>query len=99
MTDTGILKNWRLQKGISLQTIAASTKLSVRHLEAIECGDFKKLPGGIYNTSYIKQYARAIDFDETDLLAFYRNICEPPSDLANGAKGSVSRNTGLLFQH
>jgi hypothetical protein len=30
------------------------------------------LPGGIYNTSYIRQDAKAIDFDEAELLAFYR---------------------------
>ena len=34
-------------------------------------GTFGKLPGGIYNTSYIQQYARAIDYDETAILAFY----------------------------
>ena len=65
------LKEWRQRKGISLEAIAASTKLSVRHLDAIESGDFRKLPGGIYNTSYIRQYARAIDFDEDDILAYY----------------------------
>ncbi|MGD1070488.1 MAG: helix-turn-helix domain-containing protein [Bryobacteraceae bacterium] len=65
------LREWRQRKGISLDAIAASTKLSVRQLEAIESGDFRKLPGGIYNTSYIKQYARAIDFDEAQILAYY----------------------------
>ena len=58
-------------RGISLEQIAAATKISVRSLEAIERGDFSKLPGGIYNTSYIRQYARAIDYDESNLLAFY----------------------------
>ena len=84
MNDTGILgvKIWRQQKGISLEAIAASTKLSVRQLEAIESGDFSRLPGGIYNTSYIKQYARAIDFDETDLLAFYQESFCNPADSA-----------------
>lgn len=93
MKDNSILgvKTWRQEKGISLQTIAALTKLSVRILEAIEAGDFKRLPGGIYNTNYIKQYARAIDFDEADLLAFYRDTCETAVPAA--------RNTGLLFQH
>jgi cytoskeletal protein RodZ len=44
----------------------------VRTLEAIERGDFRKLPGGIYDTNYIKQYARAIDYDESAILALYR---------------------------
>jgi len=62
----------RRNRGISLEQIAESTKINIRSLKAIEHGDFKKLPGGIYNTSYIRQYAKAIDFDEAALLAFYR---------------------------
>ena len=71
----------RRNRGISLEQIAESTKISVRSLEAIERGDFRKLPGGIYNTSYIKQYARAIDYDETAILAFYhREMNTAPAD-------------------
>jgi cytoskeletal protein RodZ len=62
----------RRNRGISLQQIAESTKISIRSLEAIEQGDFRKLPGGIYNTSYIKQYARAIDYDEGEILKVYQ---------------------------
>lgn len=62
----------RRNRGISLEQIAESTKINIRSLKAIEGGDFQKLPGGVYNTSYIRQYAKAIDFDEEDLLAFYR---------------------------
>lgn len=95
----GILgvKIWRQKRGISLESIAASTKLSKRHLEAIESGEFSRLPGGIYNTSYIKQYARAIDFDEGDLLAYYRDFCNPPDPVTAGpAASQISRP---LFQH
>ncbi|MBS1857155.1 MAG: helix-turn-helix domain-containing protein [Acidobacteria bacterium] len=62
----------RRNRGISLEQIAESTKISVRSLEAIERGEFSKLPGGIYNTSYIRQYARAIDYDESAILAAYQ---------------------------
>jgi cytoskeletal protein RodZ len=70
----------RLKKQISLEQISASTKIGVRALQAIEDGDFKKLPGGIYSTSYIRQYARAIDFDETELLATYYSVVGTPSE-------------------
>jgi cytoskeletal protein RodZ len=101
MNETGILgvRVWRRQRGISLEAIAASTKLSVRQLEAIEAGDFKRLPGGIYNTNYIKQYARAIEFDESDLLAFYRDFCNPPTLDSRGGTRAPSRVSGPLFQH
>ena len=62
----------REQKGISLQQIAATSKISMRYLQAIEAGRFEKLPGGIFATSYIRQYARAIDVEEATLLAWYR---------------------------
>jgi cytoskeletal protein RodZ len=62
----------RRNRGISLAQIAEATKISMRSLEAIERGEFTKLPGGIYNTSYIRQYARAIDYDEAELLSYYR---------------------------
>jgi cytoskeletal protein RodZ len=61
----------RRNRGISLQQISDSTKIGIRALEAIERGEFRKLPGGIYATSYIRQYARAIDYDEGVILALY----------------------------
>jgi len=73
----------RRNRGISLEQIAESTKISVRSLEAIERGEFRKLPGGIYNTSYIRQYAKAIDYDESAILAVYHRemkiASEPPA--------------------
>ena len=65
------LSTIRRNRGVSLEQIAESTKISIRSLEAIEQGHFRKLPGGIYTTSYIRQYARAIEYDESTLLEFY----------------------------
>ncbi len=64
----------RQHKGISLRDIAESTKISIRFLKAIEEEDFEQLPGGIYNTSYIRQYAREIGYEETKLLAYYQSL-------------------------
>ncbi len=71
------LASIRRNRGLSLEQISQNTKISVRALQAIEEGEFKKLPGGIYNTSYIRQYARAIEFDESELLAYYHSKAEP----------------------
>lgn len=66
------LSTIRHNRGITLEQIADATKISVRLLAAIEQGDFRKLPGGIYDTNYIRQYAHAIDYDESAILAAYR---------------------------
>ena len=74
---TSPLERWhvadiRETKGISLEQISQLTKLRVSTLKAIEDGNFDALPGGIYNISYIRQYARAIDADEGLLVQLYR---------------------------
>ena len=61
----------RHQKGISLHEIAEVTKIGFRYLEAIERGQYGKLPGGFYNVSYIRQYARAIEVSEEELVECY----------------------------
>lgn len=63
----------RKRKGISLEEIAHDTKLKVTTLKAIEEGNFDVLPGGVYNISYLRQYARAIGADETSLVQIYRS--------------------------
>lgn len=72
----------RQKSGVSLQEIAAATKIAVSYLRAIEEGVFDRLPGGIYTVSYIRQYARAIDYDEDELVRQYYRLtgAEPPQE-------------------
>jgi cytoskeletal protein RodZ len=76
-TTLGLASRRRKMK-ISLDQIAQATKIGVRWLQAIETEDFKKLPGGIYDTSYIRQYANAIGFDEGQILTLYYSIMGMP---------------------
>ena len=95
------LASIRRNRGLSLEQISHSTKISVRSLQAIEEGEFKKLPGGIYNTSYIRQYARAIEFDESEILAYYhsRTDIETETPLINAEKRMNLRDFRFLVQH
>jgi hypothetical protein len=58
----------RESHSVSLADIAMATKIKIRYLGAIEKGELDKLPGSIYTRSYVRQYARFIDFDEHELL-------------------------------
>lgn len=66
------IESLRKAKGISLEEISNETKLKLTTLEAIEKGNFGQLPGGVYNLSYIRQFARAIGADESALVQLYR---------------------------
>lgn len=65
------LLEWRERAGLTLQQIAESTKISIRFLRAIEAGEIGQLPGGIYTASYLRQYAEAIGYEASRLLARY----------------------------
>ncbi len=78
MTTFPDLTSHRIRKGVTLQEIAGSTKITRRYLEAIERGDFGKLPGGVYTVNYLRQYAQAVGWDETALVAYYRQVAGAP---------------------
>ena len=71
------LSRFRKKAGISLEQIVERTKISSRFLRAIESEEFDKLPGGIFTTSYLRQYAAAIGYDEDALLLHYNSKMNP----------------------
>lgn len=70
----------REARGISLREISDQTRISTRYLEAIESGDLKRLPGGIFNRSFIKAYARYVGYDETEALEAYARTAREMGD-------------------
>lgn len=84
------LKDLRESRRISLRDIAEDTKISVRFLLAIEAGEYSQLPGGIFDTNYLRQYAAAIGYDEQVLLEHYRRQTGvPEEDTPPQRKGSI----------
>jgi cytoskeletal protein RodZ len=61
----------REARGITLRHISDQTRISIRYLEAIETDNYKQLPGGIFNKSFIKAYAKQIGFDEKEAIEGY----------------------------
>ena len=57
------LRRLRRRRGVSLASIAESTKISVDLLAGLERNDFSRWPNGIYARAYIRQYAYAIGVD------------------------------------
>jgi len=69
-------------------------KISMRFLRAIETEEFGKLPGGIFSTSYLRQYAAAIGYDEVELLMhFDRKMNPQPAgpDQETGSRSFLDR--------
>ena len=72
----------RTRAGVSLEAIAHRTKIGLRFLQAIEAEQFEKLPGGIFSTSYLRQYAEAVGYDVEALVAFYNKKMNLPDSVS-----------------
>jgi cytoskeleton protein RodZ len=55
----------RESKRITLETICEVTKVSIRHLEALEAGRYTELPGGVFRRGILRSYLSAVGLDET----------------------------------
>jgi cytoskeletal protein RodZ len=60
------LRMERLSRGIALKDITAITKISTRHLEALEQERFRLLPGGILSKGIVRGYAGAVGLNQKD---------------------------------
>lgn len=61
------LRAAREEQGLSLEDIAAETRVPLRHLESLEASDWEKLPAPTYTVGFAKSYAGAVGLDRTDI--------------------------------
>jgi transcriptional regulator with XRE-family HTH domain len=70
----------REARGIGLREICDQTRISVHYLEAIEADDYKRLPGGVFNRSFIKAYAKCVGYDEREAIEGYTRYLREHGD-------------------
>ncbi len=61
-------------RGLTLEEISLGTKIGLRALQALESNEFSKLPGGMFNRSFLRQYARYLGLDEEKVMAEYELV-------------------------
>ncbi|MFL6736128.1 MAG: helix-turn-helix domain-containing protein [Sphingomonas sp.] len=61
------LRAAREEKKLSLEDVAAQTRIPQRHLESIETADWEKLPAPTYTVGFAKSYASAVGLDRTEI--------------------------------
>lgn len=61
------LRAAREEKKLSLEDIAAQTRIPQRHLEAIEAADWDRLPAPTYTVGFAKSYAGVVGLDRAEI--------------------------------
>ncbi|MGA2598029.1 MAG: RodZ domain-containing protein [Bryobacteraceae bacterium] len=63
-----IVRRARKERGLTLDEVAASTRINRKYLEAIESGDRTAIPGGFFYKSFVRQYAAALATDSNKVV-------------------------------
>jgi cytoskeleton protein RodZ len=58
-----MLKRKRLDRGFDLADVARETRIPLRHLNALEVGDFSNLPALAYSVGFVRTYSRYLGLD------------------------------------
>ena len=61
------LRTAREDKGLTLEDIAAQTRIPRRHLESLESGNWDQLPAPTYTIGFARSYAAAVGLDRTEI--------------------------------
>ena len=74
------LRQEREFRGITLDAITRVTKISNRHLVALEQEHFEVLPGGVFNKSMVREYARVVGLDQEEWVGRYLSAHQSTKD-------------------
>ncbi len=58
----------RERRQISIERICEETKVSSRHLQALEAGEYGSLPGGVFRKGIVRSYLAALGLDEVSWI-------------------------------
>jgi cytoskeletal protein RodZ len=81
------LRKERLSRGIALEQITAVTKISQRHLIALEQEKFRLLPGGILSKGIVRGYANALGLDQNDWTDRYLQAYNSSGQMTDDDRG------------
>ena len=63
-----ILRTERERQRLTIQDIEEGTSIRAVYIEAIETGDYKRLPGDVYTKGFIKSYASFLNLNGDELV-------------------------------
>jgi cytoskeleton protein RodZ len=84
------LRTQREARGVSLAAVAESSKISTRHLEALEGDHFDALPAPVFVRGFLREYARIVGLDADEVVNFYLLVVPakpPPITAEKSPKG------------
>ncbi len=73
------LKNTRKAKNFSIEDVAEATGIRAQYLDALEKGEYTKIPGDVFIKGFIRNYGNYLGVDGNDLVEQYKRRSQDPS--------------------
>ncbi len=70
------LRREREERGVTVETICSSTKVPVRHIRALEAGELRELPGGVFRRSFVRSYLGVLGLEEDPWMKRFEQTCQ-----------------------
>ena len=88
------LRQTRMERGESIETVAENLRIRPGYLEGLEQGDLSVIPGRPYALGFLRSYAQYLGFDGDDVIAQTRSSVgslSPTADLQHRVPLSETR--------
>jgi len=96
-TAGSVLRRAREDAKLSIEQISAETRITQRHLNQIEAGDFEGLPGRTYAIGFSRSYAKALGLDDRKIAAMVREeLAATGYDNRDNAEGFEPGDPGRI---
>ena len=79
---------------LSVADVAHQLKLSPAQVEAMEAGEYQRLPGAVFVRGFIRNYARLLKIDPEPLVAQAENRLPPPPQVVVETLASLVEELG-----
>ena len=92
------LKNEREIRQVSLEELAQTTRIPLRHLSNLEDDHLERLPGDVFVRGFLKSYAKAVGLVPADVLRRFEGQSRPSIEpSAAPLSGMVGPDRGRRF--
>ena len=70
------LRRAREERGVEVDAICGATKVSARHIRALEAGEFEELPGGVFRRGIVRSYLGAVGLEDGVWMRRFEASCQ-----------------------
>lgn len=67
------LKEARMKKKMSIEDVSEGTGIRIQYLEALEKGEYSRIPGEVFIKGFLRNYGNFVDLDGNELVDAYIN--------------------------